>query len=128
VQLLGQRSHQEALERLAAADVLVVVRQNTGMQIPAKIYELMLFGKPILALDDAGAVTRMIDQYQLGVVADPVDPAAIAAGILRAAEQISTPPSAGREQALRRFNARTQTRELAEVLDAAVQSNRRLRR
>lgn len=127
VQLLGQRPHEEALRHMAAADILVVVRQNTGLQVPAKIYEMMLFGKPILALDAEGAVTRMVNDYQLGVVADPVDPAAIAAGILRAAEQLSAPPSEGRATALREFDARAQTRELANVLASAVESRHRAR-
>ncbi|MEX2186740.1 MAG: glycosyltransferase [Pirellulales bacterium] len=125
VRLLGRRPHDEALRRLTEADVLIVVRQNTALQAPAKLYELMLFGKPILALDDEGATTRLVRDYQLGVVADPVDPAAIAAGIVQAEKQISATPSEGRAAALRDFDAREQTRQLANVLASAVESKRR---
>lgn len=128
VRLLGQRPHDEALRRMAAADILVVVRQNTALQIPAKVYEMMLFGKPILALDTQGALVRMVRDYQLGVVADPVDPAAIATGILQAAEQGAAPASEGRERALRDFDSREQTRQLAGVLAAAAESKGRRRR
>lgn len=128
VQLLGQRPHEEALRRQAVADILVVVRQNTPLQVPAKLYEMMLFGKPLLALDGEGAMTRLVREYDLGVVADPENPVAIAAAIEEVIGRIGEAPSERRAAALVKFDARTQTRELADVLAAAVESRRRSRR
>lgn len=128
VEILSQQPHDEALRRQAAADILVVVRQNTGLQVPAKLYEMMLFGKPLLVLDGEGAMTRLVREYDLGVVADPEDPVAIAAAIDEAAGRIGAVPSARRAAALAKFDAREQTRELADVLAAAVESRRRSRR
>jgi glycosyltransferase involved in cell wall biosynthesis len=126
ITILDQQSHEEALRHMAAADILVVVRQNTPLQVPAKVYEMMLFGKPILALDGEGAIQRMVCDNQLGVVADPVDPVAIAAAIENTIDQIGRPPGEQRAAALRQYDAREQTRQLANVLEAAVESNRRM--
>lgn len=128
IQLLGQRPHEEALHRQAVADILVVVRQNTPLQVPAKLYEMMLFGKPLLVLDGEGAMTRLVREYDLGVVADPENPVAIAAAIEEVIGRIGEAPSERRAAALVKFDARTQTRELADVLAAAVESRRRSRR
>jgi glycosyltransferase involved in cell wall biosynthesis len=125
VHLLGQQPHEEALRRMAAADILVVVRQNTALQVPAKLYEMMLFGQPILALDGEGAMAQIVRDYQIGVVADPVDPALIARGVESAAAQLAGPDHESRPRALAQFDARSQTAELAKVLAAAVESKRR---
>jgi glycosyltransferase involved in cell wall biosynthesis len=76
--LWGRRSHQEVLSIMALADILVVIQPETSMQVPAKLYEMLAFRKPILALTGRGATAEILDNYQIGVAEYVSDPAEIA--------------------------------------------------
>ncbi len=80
--------HREALRRMARADVLVLIQPNNAMQVPGKLYEMMLFGKPILSLTDEGEVTDIVNHYGLGDVARSNDAQDIAAVIRRLADRL----------------------------------------
>jgi glycosyltransferase involved in cell wall biosynthesis len=121
VSLVGQTTHDEALRRTAAADVLIAIRNNTRWQVPAKLYEMLAFHKPIVILDDDGAAARFVSQYELGLSANPADPEEIATALGKAIEQRSRfAGGAGRDLALRTFNGRRQVAKLASILTRAV--------
>jgi glycosyltransferase involved in cell wall biosynthesis len=77
VKLTPSVPHQASLEFLAAADVLVVLQPGTDLQVPVKLYEYLPFRKPILALAEAGAVSDLVNQGNLGFVVRPDDVSAI---------------------------------------------------
>lgn len=79
--------HREVLQRMAGAEVLVVIQPNNDLQVPGKLYEMMLFGKPILALADEGEVSDLVRRYELGESARSNDASAIAGAIARLAER-----------------------------------------
>ncbi len=66
----------EALNRVAGADVLVVLSDQeqragddaredwTSMQVPAKVYEYLRLGKPMLPLVEGGAVAELLREVQ----------------------------------------------------------------
>jgi glycosyltransferase involved in cell wall biosynthesis len=81
VRLCGRQSHETTLQRMAAADILVVVQPLSAVQVPAKLYEMLLFRKPILVLTDEGATADVIRKYGIGVLADPTNADAIAMAI-----------------------------------------------
>jgi glycosyltransferase involved in cell wall biosynthesis len=117
----GQTTHEEALRRTAAADVLVAIRNNTPWQVPAKLYEMLAFHKPIVVLDEEGAAAGFVNQYQLGVAANPADSDAIARALTAAInERGRFAQSAGRETALRTFDGRAQAAQLALILNSVV--------
>jgi len=123
VRLTNRRlSHRETMQRMSAADVLIVIRNNTELQVPAKAYEMLMFRKPIVALDDRGATSDFICRYDLGVVADPTQSASIADAIQRANQQKKTiSAKAGWETALAEYDGRELTEKLATVLSDAIQ-------
>lgn len=80
-----------ALRRLAGADVLVVLSEPLGtgpeveaekrwshLQVPAKVYEYLRLGRPILALVTGGAVADFLQVTGGGCIAPPGDVEAIA--------------------------------------------------
>jgi glycosyltransferase involved in cell wall biosynthesis len=77
VRLTPPVRHDQSLEYLAEADVLVVIQPGTHLQVPVKLYEYLPFRKPILALAPAGALGSIIEHAGLGLVVSPDDPAAI---------------------------------------------------
>lgn len=72
--------YREALARMAGADVVVVLSENlsdvgdgnniqqwTAMQVPAKLYEYLRVGRPLLALVSEGAVKELLEKTGAGV-------------------------------------------------------------
>jgi glycosyltransferase involved in cell wall biosynthesis len=113
--------HAEALARLAAADILVVIQPDTALQVPGKLFEMLLFDKPILALADDGETADIVRTFGLGTVAAPGDPGAIAAAIRRALELRGRRDRDGRARALEVFDGRRLTHLLGRLLDEVTQ-------
>ncbi len=85
-------SHAEALDRAARATGLLLLGVSGSrpeVQVPAKLFEYLATGKPILALaKPGGAISATLAAAQAThVIADPDDPAAIARALEAAAEE-----------------------------------------
>lgn len=108
--------HQQALRAMFDADGLVLIQPGTDLQVPGKLYEMMLMQKPILAWTPrAGATAELIERYRLGCVVEDSSPEALAAGL----ESLFQRPHEGAwEQARHDFDARSLTQRLADVFDA----------
>ena len=97
-------------------DVFVVVQPNTRLRVPAKLFEMLLFRKPILALTGPGATADIIREYDLGIVANPDDPAAVAEAIVQCAQRSAESKLRGRwQEAYDAFDGRRLTKKLADV-------------
>jgi glycosyltransferase involved in cell wall biosynthesis len=117
--------HAEAIATMRGADVLVLIKhvepRFRGL-IPAKLYEYMGAGRPILALVPESEAAEIVRDLGWGEVAPPDDPPAIAAALARMLEhkragRIETAyPRRGRE----RFERPEQARALAALLDDVV--------
>ncbi|MBK8750839.1 MAG: hypothetical protein IPL99_03955 [Candidatus Competibacteraceae bacterium] len=123
IELAPPLPYREALEEMLRADGLLVLQAaNCNDQIPAKIYEYLRVGRPILGLTDpvgdtAGALRRAGVAY----IAPLDDAEAIAAALADFIAQIQTgsllPPTA---EAVSASSRRQRSAELARLLDAAV--------
>ncbi len=113
--------HQQLLERMRQADALLLLQPGTSLQVPGKLFEMLLFDKPIVALADPGETADLVHRFSLGAVALPNDPAGIA-GAIRAA--ISDASAEARRRlrpaALDEFSGRRLTAELASVLQTVA--------
>jgi glycosyltransferase involved in cell wall biosynthesis len=81
VRLLGRLSRRDTLRHVARADLLLILAENLTIQIPAKTYEYLRAGRPILALTSEGALADIVRRTNAGWVADPVDGAGVAAAV-----------------------------------------------
>ena len=82
VERVGYVEHARVLRELAASHmVLCLLDDVPGVEriYPAKIFELMMLGRPCLTLSPPGALTRLVARHHLGEVIAPRDEAAIAA-------------------------------------------------
>ena len=112
IELCPPIGYREALAEMLGADGLLVMQaSNCNAQIPAKIYEYLRAGRPILALTDpAGDTAGVLRTAALPDVV-PLDSAeAIAAALLRLlaqlrAGQVTLPDPAAVRQASRRGRA-----------------------
>jgi glycosyltransferase involved in cell wall biosynthesis len=100
---------------LAAADVLLLVQGNYELQIPAKFYEYLQTGLPMLAITKPGALSDMIQSTGSGVCADPEDAEAISAAILRVSDmRVKSPTEVARQ--FGRYHYRELTARLVEII------------
>ena len=98
--------------------MLVVIQPDTDIQVPGKLYEMLPFRKPLLALTGDGATADVVRQYNLGTVVDPRQPADIAEAILTTANGARRCGlGAGWDAALAAFEGRRLTEDLARLLD-----------
>jgi glycosyltransferase involved in cell wall biosynthesis len=101
IEFQNQISWQRAQEVLGTADVLLLFQGGHRLQIPAKFYEYLKTGKPILAIAEQGALTNLIEATGSGVWADPRDPERIGHMLL---ETLALPPRP--PEAIERFASR----------------------
>lgn len=112
VRVIPPVPHSEALERMAAADVLLLLQPDGQLQVPGKLFEMIMFRKPILTLTGEGATRDVVSKYHLGPVADPQDIAQMA-GALTSLVNGGEEEKADWVGALAEFNGRNQTGSLA---------------
>ena len=79
VQILPRVPYAQALAELARADVLLLLQasEDTRALVPAKLYEYLRMGKPVLALTLPGESSALLARTGGGVVVDPADGAAL---------------------------------------------------
>jgi glycosyltransferase involved in cell wall biosynthesis len=114
-------THGASLRILAASHVLVVIQPDTSLQVPAKLYEYVGLKRPVLALAEEGAVSRIVREGGFGVVAAPADVDGIAAALAdlyRRRETLVEISAANAHVA--RFDAKFQSALMAEILSALV--------
>ncbi len=119
VVLTPRQPYVEALRRMAETDVFVLFQQGTKKQIPGKIYEMLPFGRPILAFTEPDGITaRIIGDYQLGQVVPSSDPETVASAIRDLVRRdISAGDTDAWRNAMVEFDGRRLTGKLATVLD-----------
>lgn len=82
VRRLGYMPHEEAVRALGASHlVLCILDEAPGVEriYPAKIFELMHLGRPVLTLAPDGALSRLVERHEIGDRLPPRDEEAIAA-------------------------------------------------
>jgi glycosyltransferase involved in cell wall biosynthesis len=95
LQFVAPVGHREALQRMAEADVLVVLTGGGGggaATMTGKLYEALGLRRPIALFGPAGPAPRLVERVGAGFVGLPDDPAAIGRAIssaLRAARDPS---------------------------------------
>ncbi|HZF16064.1 MAG TPA: glycosyltransferase [Steroidobacteraceae bacterium] len=114
-------AYEAALAEMLAADALLLLQAaNCNHQIPAKLYEYLRCGRPILALTDpAGDTANELRAAQAGTIV-PLDRADLIRDRLRALlGDLDRGAARGADPAIAaRFSRRSQTSQLAALLDA----------
>lgn len=122
---------EHALRLLAQSHVALLILDevpHAEAMYPAKIFELMFLRRPLLALVQQGALSRLITRHDLGRVVHPRDPAAIAEAItdyVQAFERDQLPLVTSPRD-VERFHRRAIAAQFADVLrDAAMRGQQR---
>jgi len=114
--------YEECIRRMRRSQHLLILQQGFPMQIPAKIFEYMAVGRPMVLIGGEGATAELLESRRLGV-ACPDRAEAIKALVMRlvARELVIPAPSPA---VVEEFHYRNLTRRLAQVFDEAILEHR----
>lgn len=116
LELPGQVGSAAAKREQVETDVLLLLQSGTALQIPAKIFEYALTGRPIVCFTDALSETgRLIESYDLGkVYRGDEAPERVRTQL----ESLANDPGGSRrlQDFLRDFDGTTQSRKMADIL------------
>jgi glycosyltransferase involved in cell wall biosynthesis len=104
---------EEAQQTLAEADKLLIFQGGHYLQVPAKFYDYLLTGRPILAVAQKGALTDLLEETGSGIWADPEKPKEIAANFLRLLALPGISSVEAQQRWYERFHYRPLTQRLA---------------
>ncbi len=113
-------SHSACLREMQRSSVLLVLQPDSPLQVPAKIYEYIATGRPLLLIGGEGATANLVARHGFGV-SSPNHLTRIKAllkDVTTGAQQL-VPPDAAR---VNRFDYQSLTGELAAILDAVVRA------
>jgi len=83
VEFVSHVPRRDSLQQMKDASALLIVQPVTTVSIPAKLYEYMAAGRPILALAEPGGETAaLVERSRGGVTVLADDETAVAAGLL----------------------------------------------
>ena len=60
-------SHSLCLAEMKRSSVLLVLQPDSPLQVPAKIYEYVATGRPLLLIGGEGATANLVNRHALGV-------------------------------------------------------------
>lgn len=112
IQFLGRMPWEKTRDILEKAAVLLVFQGNQRLAVPAKFFDYLGTGRPILAVVEKGALSDILQSTGSGLWAEPADPVAIAEKLLAT---LALPSRSAREQAClaRKYHYRSLTEQLA---------------
>jgi glycosyltransferase involved in cell wall biosynthesis len=109
----------EAIAAMRASHVLLVLAHGWILQIPAKTYQYLRAGRPVLAVAPEGATADFVRRTGAGVVVGPADVDGMADHLARSLRRLRTGESfqsAVPESVVSRFERRRLTADLASLL------------
>ena len=123
VVLEGQRSYQESLDAMARADILVLFDSpGRTIGVPAKLYEYLGAGRPILALAEKNGDTANVlrDSGVCHRIAAPNDAGAIRQALIELTDAVHAGEPSADFSRLQRYTRNQLTSKLAGNLDALI--------
>jgi glycosyltransferase involved in cell wall biosynthesis len=120
VELEARVSRQRSIEEITKASALLVLQPSHALSIPAKTYEYLASGRPILAIADEGETSQLLRDSGAGIVAASTDAAAIEGAL----EQVIGMASTGVRPVSRElYDGSMRAAELVAILAGVIDSS-----
>ena len=124
IELTQYLPHSESVEALLQSDALLLIVDEAGLGsdeiVPGKVFEYIGAQRPIIALAPEGAIAELMRETRSGSVAANQDIPSIQAAFIECYENFlyHKPNSEQDREAVKRYDRREITRQLASLLDA----------
>jgi glycosyltransferase involved in cell wall biosynthesis len=124
----GRVSHRESLQVLFDADALILLQDSeiTRPMIPAKAFEYLRVGRPVLSLTSEGATADLVERFpQVSLVREAREPDLIAQGLHALLERSAGNYSDCRNDlAIKRYERKSLAVELAQLMNRVAEGGR----
>ena len=118
VQCTGYIPYDQCMSEMRRADVLLLFSIRQPLQIPAKLYEYIALGKPVLSISTGGVTDEIVDRTGTGINVKPDDISAMKRAIMAL---ISGGGPIRNEQEIAKYDMRTISRNLSNDLESLLQ-------
>jgi hypothetical protein len=128
IQLKPSIPHREALAEIVNADGLLLFQAaNCNHQIPAKVYEYLRAGRPILAMTDhTGDTAAVLKSFGIHSIADLCSENEIRTELLEYIEMIkNSSPELKNINSIDRYDRKKETYRLSRVLEEVIEDARK---
>ncbi|MGH7268325.1 MAG: glycosyltransferase family 4 protein [Candidatus Rokuibacteriota bacterium] len=122
VAIQGPVPHRVALQHMKEADVLLLLAPDQYYCVPAKTFEYLAAGRPILCVAREGATAALIRQTGAGVVVEPGDVAGVKHALRRWLLEHRNGDRREQVADLSRYERRRLAQDLARVLETCLQN------
>ena len=125
--LPGQLSHEASFRLVEAADGLVLLHQSeqNASLVPAKTYEYLAAGRPILCIAPPGAAPDLIERTASGITVRPGDRAALEGALERLLRgEIVVPDTEERRARVMQCSRESLARDLMAFLEGVLAARR----
>ncbi len=120
IELVPRMSRRESLQEMASASALLLLQPGHPLSIPAKAYEYLALGRPVLALTDEGATADLINASGAGLVVRSSDEA----GMELALQSLMNETSGCRPSARDLFDGELRAAEMRACLETLRRPSR----
>ena len=126
VESLTSMPRDQLFSKMAESDLLVVIQPNAPMQIPAKLYEIILFNKPILMIGDSPPTKQIIESAGHGesVNDHPIESIATAISELIHNQKSSVEIATERAEVKTKYEGDILSRRLCDLLKIVANNGR----
>ncbi len=115
--------HHETLRAMHQSDVLLIIQPDAPLMVPSKVYEMLAFDRPVVAVCDSPCTESVVKDAG-GFTAPSRDVDAIAAALRNAlAYRHNNERLQMRESARAKYDGRNLTKELADLMCSVASRN-----
>lgn len=124
VEMLPKVSHSVAFQHMSQADILLVIQPDAPLQVPGKLYEMLLFDTPIIAICDSKATNAVLETTENAWSVPSHNSAAIAKAIRESLSQPIDASANNRERSREIYNGRNLAESLRNVVAETIENQR----
>jgi glycosyltransferase involved in cell wall biosynthesis len=118
VELISRMPRRQSLIEMVSASALLLIQPGHPLSVPAKAFEYLATGRPILAIADEGETADLVRQSQAGIVVSAADPQRMIEALVQLIHQPDTLRPANREW----FDGEHRASEVADLFDVVLAS------
>lgn len=114
--------HDMFLQQMSLSDILLVIQPHSSIRVPAKIYQYITSGRPVLFIGKQSAASHLLSKYHLGTCC--LDSVAAIKEMLRSVAEGTVVLSPPAKDNIEQFEYRSLTRQLADVFNNVLSNSR----
>lgn len=116
VETIPHMPQDRLFEHMSMADILLLLQPDGSLMVPGKVYEMLLFDRPIVAVCDSAATSEVLDDVPGAFIAPSREKSKIAVAVMNAVIAMDRTDWLGRREVRRKYDGRRLAGKMAEMV------------